>query len=75
MRVTGGSHLGMKAVGFARLLAQSASMGRVLTKELLFLSVARMTLLGVQDTRRRLHQKSDEVDHGNCSGRRSARLR
>ncbi len=31
MRITSGSRFGMKALGFARLLAQSALMGRVLT--------------------------------------------
>ena len=65
MRITSGSRLGMKALGFARLLVQSASMGLVLSKELESLSKERMKVMGVQDTRRRLQQKSDEVDHGN----------
>ncbi len=65
MRITSGSRFGMKALGFARLLVQSATMGLVLSRELESLGKERMTLMGVQDTRRRLQQKSDEVDHGN----------
>ncbi len=75
MRITSGSRFGMKAVGFARLLAQPATMGLVLSKELESLGKERMTLMGVQDTRRRLQQKSDEVTTAACFGRRSARLR
>ena len=65
MRITSGSRVGKKALGFARFVVQSATMGIVLSKELENLGKGRMTLIGVQDTRRRLQQKSDDVDHGN----------
>ena len=65
MRIPSGLCFGMKAVGFVPLLVQSATMGLVLSKELESLGKERMTLMGVQDTRRRLQQKSDDVGHGN----------
>lgn len=64
MRITSGSIWGMKALGFARLLVQGATLGRVLDEEIEELARSDMTVDRVQALRMKMMTMVEELDVG-----------